>query len=378
MAFGNDFVTITNRYKTGRIQSNRSGGYWFVRLIPLTAKDEPITVSGASFSAVKEEITRRFGNAAVFSLSATTEVDPVAAAKAARDAEREDREPGTMELNGMRVNEIDWAWEVLNREYGARDPKTGRRGQLEPGTEITWDMCRKQGIRRKVYEALASQTRQQFKTDVTAEHRTLAVNLSREEQLKISYANFNAFATDPNVSNAEWVAWFKQRPGFLSWPNQSWKNRDTLLSYCESKGWVVPVEEEIAQAMHAILNARGFHLQSSYKRMSENYIRDAVRPITGNEPVEPQFNFSDQEIEMAGNALRKSLPAGTVPNMAKVQEVAARLGISDQMLEAISQRQNPKAAKDKTATELKADMQAQRNAERGGAPISRAQIRRES
>ena len=372
-----DFVTVTNKFKTARISFSQGSGQYHVTLVPVLAGVEGMTIRGSSFAAIKDELVRLFGNAAVFSERASVEIDPV---QAAQQEAWDNRPPGRMELNGMGVDEVGHAWEILTRAYGQRDAK-GRRA-LAPGQEISWEMAKAQGIRRPVYDAIMAQVEKQFADEVTQHHRALAAGVSREEQLKLSYANFATFATNPAFP--QWVQWFKDHmidgQGFLSFPNKTWANRDTLLKYCEAKGWYVPRHEEIAYAMSAIINADGFYSLPAYKR-SQKHLAESVRPITGNESLDVAARFGEQEVAEAATALRKSLPAGTVPNLETVKAVAARLGISDELLEAIRQKNEcgprtegalvTKPDSQKTTAELKADELARRNAARNGAPISR-------
>lgn len=219
----------------------------------------------------------------------------------------------------------------------------------------------KAALERRQREADAKQ----FDGLVVSEHRKIERTLTRAQQLEAANQSINLFVNDVAYSSPQWVAWFRQHVGFLSYPDNSSKNRDTLLKFCESRGQIVPRTEEIAAAMNYLLQHGHFYMKPSYKRserdeknavqlfereialsetISENDVREAVRRLTA-------------KFGMPVSVSIERLQACGVPNpeamFGKIQSIYSAEPIAD-----------------KSTEELKGDLQAMRNAARGTVPRS--------
>lgn len=297
----------------------------------------------ATIDGLREEIKKSFPQA-IFSNTEPQQTDPVRAAY----QENLDSRPAD-------AKEIEKAWEHLRLQYGTRN-QNGLK-ELIPGTEISWDMCQKIGIRKGVFAALNHQAERDEATALTNAARAYVAEQTPEQQERILGSQLQDFV---NNGGWGWAAWLQARPRFFQWPNDSNWNRTQLLTYCRAHGsGVVPTHLELANAMLYLLEHGHFAMQPSYKR-SERDLLNALRKYTSDEQSVPIF--SDAQIREATQRLRKALPVGSMPSQERIEATAKALGISDQLLFVIQhpeQHVRPQVAS-KSSAELKRDLQAMR------------------
>jgi hypothetical protein len=347
------YVTLPN-FKPGRITYSSTARDWFVNLVeinPANKKLDTIRFRGHTPDLLKKAILRQSPQAVFSSTNPDSAVDPLKI----QSAEIQDqREPHTIEVNGRKVNEIDWALEILRREYGQRDPVTGVRNFM-PGQEFTIEMCRKNGIRDKVFEAIQTQMQNEFAGKVTDAHRSIESELSPKDIERHTGNNLISFTNECEFGG--WVEWFKQHPGFLLWPDNSGHNRSVLLDWCRQRGYAVPRHPELSQGMVYLLEHNHFCLQPSYKR-SEKYLKDQVRPFTREESASESVSQSD--INRAVTALTAKYGAPLKVSIERLNAVG--IPNAERVYEALQARYSPNNAKGKSSAELKTDLQAMRNA----------------
>ena len=298
---------------------------------------------------LKEKIETAFPNA-VFSTEQPKEADPVQAAY------QEERNNAPADSK-----QVEAAWEKLRQQYGVRNANGVK--ELIPGTKFTEEDCRKVGIRRGVYLALSRQAEQGEINLLTSAARQLVAEQTPEQQERWLGAHLQDFVDNGYTDHPEWgwKEWFRARPRFFQWPDNTGWNRHQLLAYCRAHGsGYIPTILELCQGMNFLLERGNFlAMREKYKR-SEQFERDALQEYRGDEYVPP--TFSARQIEEAAKQLQALMPTGMRPNDEFMARAAKQLGISDQLLSAT---QNPdRRAKaqvaGKSSLELKRDLAAMR------------------
>lgn len=268
-----NFVTIQNpACKPAKVMhSETGGGTVFVNCILVIGRDgkpnekgkEMISFRAQNKAALRAAIEERYQ--ASFSTTGTEEeTNVVKSAMAAKEALRQIRDDSAVVTQKM----IDEARNRLARVYGQ-------------GAEITLAKCRKESISEAVFNALLKNAEQQFIADVTTEHRKLAADLSEQERQNATTANVHSFVTE-----SPWKDWFEDYrqknngANFLGFPDYSNANYKTLIAYCDARGWTIPLNGELDQAMRYLLAHSHFYLQHTYPRTQRDAYR-AVRPFTG-------------------------------------------------------------------------------------------------
>lgn len=208
----------------------------------------------------------------------------------------------------------------------------------------------------------------QFEQDVTSEHRKIAAGLTRREQLRATYGNLNSFATDETFGGTSWVEWFRQHPAFLSYPNNSYENRDILIKFCESKGQFVPLAGEIADAMLYLLQHKHFYMQPSYKR-SEVDTKEAVQPFVRE--ITPAEQITDDDIREVVKRLTAKFGLPVTVSLERLQAVGIHPAQIQAVFDKLQQLYSPEPVEEKSTEELKVGLQAMRNAARGNKPRAR-------
>jgi hypothetical protein len=344
------YVTIPGRFLPSTYKYSLDSRSYSISLVARDIKDATKGGSGrrdvlhfraSRVQELRERIEAAFPNA-VFSLDAPKEADPIESAY----REERDNQPAD-------AKEIADAWEKLRLQFGQRNENGVK--ELIPGAEITWDMCDKIGIRKGVFEALGRAQEKDFVDGVIRQHKLLSAEMSEEERAKHTGSSLNSF-----MLTSSWKDWFKSYPqNFFSYPNNQYKNRDTILKYCADQGFQIPIHGVLDEAMRFLLSKNMFYLKAQYKR-SEKYEMDAVREYSGIENAPP--TFSAAQIHETTQRLRKALPVGSVPSQERIDGTARELGISDGLLAAIQnpEQQTKIEVSAKSAVELKNDLRAMR------------------
>ena len=344
------YVTIPGRFLPSTYKYSLDSRSYSISLVARDIKDATKGGSGrrdvlhfraSRVQELRERIEAAFPNA-VFSLDAPKEADPIESAY----REERDNQPAD-------AKEIADAWEKLRLQFGQRNENGVK--ELIPGAEITWDMCDKIGIRKGVFEALGRAQEKDFVDGVIRQHKLLSAEMSEEERAKHIGSSLNSF-----MLTSSWKDWFKNYPqNFFSYPNNQYKNRDTILRYCADQGFHIPIHGVLDEAMRFLLSKNMFYLKAQYKR-SEKYEMDAVRAYSGIENAPP--TFSAAQIEDATKQLRALLPVGMRPSDELVARAAKQLGISDELLFVIQHPDQQAKAQvgNKSSLELKRDLAAMR------------------
>jgi hypothetical protein len=346
------YVTLPN-FKPGRISYSSTARDWYVNLVeinPANKKLDTIRFRGHSPELLKKAILRQWAQAVFSSTNPDSAIDPL---EIQRAEIQDQRPPHMIVVNGRSVSEIDWALEILRREYGQRDSVSGVRN-FTPGQEITIEMCRKNGIRDKVFEAIQTQMQNEFAGKVTQAHREIESELSPKEIEKHAGSNLISFTNDCEIGG--WQEWFRAHPAFLLWPDNSGHNRSVLLDWCRQRGFLVPTHGELAQGMVYLLEHNHYCLQPSYKR-SEKHLKDQVRPFTREESASERVSQSD--INRAVTALTAKYGAPLKVTIERLKAVG--IPNAEMVFEALQKRYSPDL-KAKTSSELKTDLQNMRNA----------------
>ena len=205
----------------------------------------------------------------------------------------------------------------------------------------------------------------QFDGLVVSEHRKIERTLTRAQQLEAANQSINLFVNDVAYSSPQWIAWFRQHVRFFSYPDNSSKNRDTLLKFCESRGQIVPRTEEIASAMNYLLQHGHFYMKPSYKR-SESDEKNSVQPFVREVPLSE--TISQEQIR---EAVRRLIAKFGIPVSVSIERLQA-CGVPnpEAMFAKIQSIYSAEPIADKSTEELKGDLQAMRNAARGTVPRS--------
>ena len=100
--------------------------------------------------------------------------------------------------------------------------------------------------------------------------------------------NATARNVDSFVKESQWKDWFQQPSfngkNFFSFLDYTNKNYETLMAYCNARGWTIPLFGELDNAMRGYLLAHShFYLQHTYPSTQRDAYR-AVRPFVSIEP----------------------------------------------------------------------------------------------
>ena len=259
---GFEFVTIPN-FKPCRVKHNQYSAEVYVNCEPVITEKGSRTHTlnyRASSRALLRDVIEQAHPDASFSTTGNT-VDDAANAKAVLAKLREDAQMG----RPVTEDEKRQAYTRLVKAYGQ-------------GAEITAEKCAAQGISARVFNALYRQEAQNFAAMVTSEHRKLAAEMSEQERRNLTAANVGSF-----VKESAWAEWFKQFNGnFFGFPDYTNKNYQTLMAYCDARGWSIPLSGELDVAMRYLLAHGHFYLQHTYPRTQRDAYRQ-VRPFVGIE-----------------------------------------------------------------------------------------------
>lgn len=227
----------------------------------------------------------------------------------------------------------------------------------EPEVDLKAQFCAEQkaALERRQKEAEAKQ----FKGLVVSEHRKIERTLTRAQQLEAANQSINLFVNDVAYSSPQWVAWFRQHVGFLSYPDNSSKNRDTLLKFCESRGQIVPRTEEIAEAMNYLLQHGHFYMKPSYKR-SERDEKNAIQPF--EREVTVSETISQEQIREAVRRLTAKFGMPVSVSLEGLQ--ACGVPNPEAMFAKIQSLYSAEPIADKSTEALKTDLRVMRNAAR--------------
>ena len=226
-----EFVCIPN-HKPARVKFNQYSAEVYVFCEPVVTEKGSRTQTqnfrATSKAVLREQIEAKFPNAS-FTTSGGT-IDDAANAKAVLKSIRAQARPVT-------EREIQEARNRLARVYGQ-------------GAEITLEKCQKESISEAVFNALLKNAEQKFIADVTTEHRKLAAEMDETERKNLTAANVHSFVTE-----SPWKDWFENYrqknngANFFGFPDYSNKNYETLISYCNARGWTIPLFGELDAAM---------------------------------------------------------------------------------------------------------------------------------
>ena len=298
-----NFVTIHNpATKPAKVlHSEVGGGTVVVNCVLVVGKDgkpnnkEMISFRAQNKAALRAAIEEKYQ--ASFSTTGTEEeTNTVKSATAAKEALRQIREDSVVVTQKM----IDEARNRLIRVYGRE-------------ASITAEMCRKESISEQVFNALLRDAAQQYAADVTTEHRKLAAEMSGQERRSHTAMNVDSF-----VKESEWKDWFAQFNGnFFGYPDYSNRNYETLIAYCEAKGWTIPLFGELDKAMRYLLAQSHFFLQHTYPRTQRDAYR-AVRPFVSIEPDVVPTDERQQVLAatkgLTSRELKKQLASARITN----------------------------------------------------------------
>lgn len=352
-------VTVPNRFKPSEIKYSQDANLYFVNLIDLQPRK--VTVSGSSKNVaatvteardkygnliydtvhvrgktpelLRQEIEKSFPNAA-FTI-ADTESKIKAQHKSTGNAEVDAGYRASLDNRPPTKLEIEQAYERLRKEFGQPNANGFREIYNMEFSDAARARC---GIRKPVFDAIAAQEAAKFNEGLIRQHKILSDEMTpQDRENHIGYA-LNGFMLGTNGS--VWTSWFKNYPrNFMSYPDQTFRNRDTVLRYCAAHGFSIPYDEILDQAMRYLLQNNMLYLKSGYKR-SEQDEKNSVRSYDPSVPETPII--SDDAIQKARMHLSKNLPHGLVLSEEKVHEVATRLGISEEMWAAMNGRPQPK------------------------------------
>lgn len=204
----------------------------------------------------------------------------------------------------------------------------------------------------------AAQEEQDFARRVIEQHRLLASRMTPEEQQKHTNHNLNWLQTSPESPYRDF---FRQHPNFLAYPDNTNRNRETLLRWCSQRGYVIPLHAELCEGMRYLLERNHFAMKPTFKRSERDELR-AVRDFVREE----SDRFSPEQIAAATKRLRAALPVGSVPSVELIQAKAKQLGIEEDLLQAVLNVRKEVVADTRgmNAAELKSGLQQSRNAAR--------------
>ncbi len=283
---GFEFVTIPN-FKPCRVKHNQYSAEVYVNCEPVItekgSRTHTLNYRASSRALLRDTIEQKHPDAS-FSATGST-MDDVANAKAALAKLREDAQMS----RPVTKDEKRQAYTRLVKAYGQ-------------GAEITAEKCAAQGISARVFNALYHQEAQNFAAMVTSEHRKLAAEMSEQERRNLTAANVGSF-----VNESAWAEWFKQLNGnFFGFPDYSNKNYQTLMAYCDARGWSIPLSGELDVAMRYLLAHGHFYMQHTYPRTQRDAYRQ-VRPFVNIEPDVVPVDERRQALEATKHLNAKQL-----------------------------------------------------------------------
>jgi hypothetical protein len=372
------WVSIVGLYRPGRITTNQFNQATVTlesvaKPQPTFANEKPKTEVIRRFAPtvfdLKEALIREFGNRVSFSISdpqsASSRTKEVGKQLTPEDARRlplndvgaalrEDREPTK--------SEIDNAWTILLRKFGQH---VGGERRFAEEQEITLEMCLKEGIRKKVFEAIRNKVNQERAEAITAKHRADSLEVPEEQLEGIRQRNIGILKTRSGLARA-----FANKSDFFTWDNGSNYNLEQLYDYCQAHGyWPIPQIHEMEEACR-YLDAHKHFAERTYKR-SEAHLRP--RPYSGEDLA--NSGVSQDEIVAAKTKLAVIYDRsahgsrGTSPI---TLEKALAAGVSERVFNAIlAETQGTRAeVLDASPEVIKQTMQNQRNAQKPQAPAS--------
>ena len=265
-----EFVTIP-KCKPCRVKHNQYSAEVYVNCEPVItekgSRTQTLNYRASSRALLRDVIEQKHPDAS-FSTTGST-MDDTANAKAVLAKLREDAQMS----RPVTEDEKRQAYTRLVKAYGQ-------------GAEITAEKCAAQGISARVFNALYRQEAQNFAAMVTSEHRKLAAEMSEQERRNLTAANVGSF-----VKESAWADWFKQFNGnFFGFPDYTNKNYQTLMAYCDARGWSIPLSGELDVAMRYLLAHGHFYMQHTYPRTQ----RDAYRQVRPFVRIEPEVVTVDQ------------------------------------------------------------------------------------
>ncbi len=220
----------------------------------------------------------------------------------------------------------------------------------------------KAALERRQKEADAKQYAERF----NAGWQSTVENLSPAEQEEGFNQAVQEFISNPEFSNQGWVAKFKTLPNFLSYPDNRWANKTTLKAFCKQRGWIVPQAAQLAEAFNYLFAHGHFFLKATFKR-SERDTMAAVKPF--EREVTLSETISENDIREAVRRLTAKFGLPVSVSIERLQ--ACGVPNPEAMFEKLQQLYSVEPIADKSTAELKQDLQALRNANRGNQPRDR-------
>jgi hypothetical protein len=358
-------VTVPFRFKPAKLSYSQDTQVYFVQLVDLQPRrvkagteirsagvlGEPkpvydvVHVRAKTPELLRQELEFRFPNA-VFTI-ADTDSKIKAQHKSTGDAELDAAYQASLDNRPPTRAEIDSAYERLRKEFGQPNANGFREIFNMQFSETERLRC---GIRRPVFDAIAELEQARFNEGVIRQHKILSDEMTEQEREAHICHSLNSF-----MNSDAWSAWFRQFPNnFMSYPNQEYRNRDAVLRYCAAHGFSVPNHAVLSQAVQYLYENKMLYLKASYKR-SEQEEKNSVRVFDAAVPETPII--SDAAIRKAKELLGQNLPHGMMPSQEKIHEIATRIGISEEMWEAMNGRQvSVKPKQLQTVSEIKQEL----------------------
>ena len=281
-----EFVTIPN-FKPCRVKHNQYSAEVYVVCEPVItekgSRTQTLNYRASSRALLRDVIEQKHPDAS-FSTTGNT-MDDAANAKAVLKQLRQENQVVT-------ARDLEQARNRLLRVYGH--------------SEITLAKALREGISEPVFNALYRQEAQNFAAMVTNEHRKLAEEMSERDRRDYTRANVDAF-----VKESAWADWFKQFNGnFFGFPDYTNKNYQTLIAYCDARGWTIPLAGELDSAHRYLLAHGHYYLKPHYPRTSRDEYR-RVREFTGIEaepaPVDERQKTIDSMKGLSSKQLKENM-----------------------------------------------------------------------
>lgn len=194
----------------------------------------------------------------------------------------------------------------------------------------------------------------QLEVDVIKEHRTIAQSMSAADQEKFTNMSLSGLQ---NEVDSPYRQFLHDRPNFLSWPNNSYENRSTLLKYCQQKGsWPIPTLRELIEGFKYCLEHNHFHMKSAYKR-SDVDTKNAVRPF---DAIETANNETD--LNAVISLLKQKYGVPLRCDVTRIKDLGYDDEQAAQIFDALKAKLAGNPVSGQTAEEMKAEMQQQRAA----------------
>ena len=233
-----EFVTIPS-HKPAKVKFNQYSAEVYVFCEPVVTEKGSRTQTqnfrATSKAVLREMIESKFPSASFTSTGNTQVTDEVATAK---EALRQIREQAQMQ-RPVTEDEKRQAYARLARAYGQ-------------GANISLEKALAHGISERVFNALHRQEAENYAARVTQSHRELAAEMDHTERRNATARNVDSF-----VKESQWKDWFQQPSfngkNFFSFLDYTNKNYETLMAYCNARGWTIPLFGELDNAMRYLL-----------------------------------------------------------------------------------------------------------------------------